>query len=385
MVDGGAREHASMAATANVESTADGLLISFAGEWKLETGGPSAESIIDIVASASPVKRATFSTEGLTGWDSSLLVFLAKLENGCAARGLELDRSGLPGGARRLLALARETSERTGARRQARHGRFLMRVGEATVRTFAGAGALLEFIGDVFLASLRLLAGRARFRRKDLVLFLQQAGADAVPIASLISFLVGVILSFIGSVQLARFGAQIYVADLVGIAMARVLGAVMTGVIMAGRTGAAYAAQLGTMQVNDEIDALRTLGISPVECLVLPRMVALAAMMPLLTLYADLMGILGGLTVSVGMLGVGGRQYLTETFAAVHLRQIGIGLFHAAVFGVLVALAGCLRGMRCGRSSAAVGAATTSAVVTGIVWIVVATAIITAGCNVLGI
>jgi phospholipid/cholesterol/gamma-HCH transport system permease protein len=159
----------------------------------------------------------------------------------------------------------------------------------------------------------------------------------------------------------------------------------MTGVIMAGRTGAAYAAQLGTMQVNDEIDALGTLGVSPVEFLVLPRMLALTTMLPLLTLYADLMGVLGGLAISVGMLGLGGREYLNETFTSVRLGQIGIGIFHASVFGVLIALAGCLRGMRCGRSSAAVGAATTSAVVTGIVWIVVATAVITAGCNVLGI
>jgi phospholipid/cholesterol/gamma-HCH transport system permease protein len=385
MVKSGGADHAGTAPTANVESCGDGALVQVAGQWQLEAGRPSAESILETLAAASSAKRVAFSTESLTGWDSSLLVFLAKLESGCLARGLELDRSGLPEGARRLLALAKERSERTGARRQGARQGLLAQVWEATERAFAGAGALLEFIGDVCLAYLRLFTGRVRFRRKDFLLLLEQAGADAVPITSLISFLVGVILSFIGAVQLSRFGAQIYVADLVGIAMTRVLGAVMTGVIMAGRTGAAYAAQLGTMQVNDEIDALRTLGVSPVEFLVLPRMLALATMLPLLTLYADLMGILGGVAVSVGMLGVGGREYLSETFAAVNLGQIGIGIFHGAVFGVLVALAGCLRGMQCGRSSAAVGAATTSAVVTGIVWIVVATAAITAGCNVLDI
>jgi phospholipid/cholesterol/gamma-HCH transport system permease protein len=163
------------------------------------------------------------------------------------------------------------------------------------------------------------------------------------------------------------------------------MGAVMTGIIMAGRTGAAFAAQLGTMETNEEIDALKTLGISPMEFLVLPRMLALMVMMPLLCLYADLMGVLGGLIVSVALLDVGVMQYYNQTVGAVKLIYVWIGLFHGAVFGVLVALSGCLRGMECGRSASAVGEATTSAVVTGIVAIIVATAIITVLCNVLGI
>jgi phospholipid/cholesterol/gamma-HCH transport system permease protein len=181
------------------------------------------------------------------------------------------------------------------------------------------------------------------------------------------------------------FGAQIYVANLVGIAMVRVMGAVMTGIIMAGRTGAAFAAQLGTMQVNEELDALETLGISPMEFLVLPRMLALCIMMPLLCLYADLMGVLGGLIVGVGMLDISAVQYYKQTQAAIGLNNLVIGLFHSAVFGILVALSGCLRGIQCGRSASAVGQATTSAVVTGIVSIIVATAIITVMCNVVGI
>jgi len=196
---------------------------------------------------------------------------------------------------------------------------------------------------------------------------------------------VGLILAFVGAVQLMMFGAQIFVADLVGIAMLRVMGAIMVGIIMAGRTGAAFAAQLGTMQVNEEIDALRTLGISPMEFLVLPRMIALIIMMPLLCVYADLMGILGGMIVGVGMLDISMVQYYQQTRAALNLNHFWIGLFQAGVFGVLVALAGCLRGIQCGRSASAVGDAATSAVVTGIVSIVVATAIITVICNVLGI
>jgi phospholipid/cholesterol/gamma-HCH transport system permease protein len=202
---------------------------------------------------------------------------------------------------------------------------------------------------------------------------------------SLISVLVGLIFAFIGAIQLKMFGAEIYVADLVAIAMVRVMGAVMTGIIMAGRTGAAFAAQLGTMQVNEEIDALKTMGISPMEFLVLPRMLALMLMMPLLCLYSDLMGILGGLLVAVTMLDVNIMEYYVETKSAVTLTYLWIGLFHSVVFGVLVALAGCLRGIQCGRSASAVGEAATSAVVTGIVSIVVATGIITFLCEVLGI
>jgi phospholipid/cholesterol/gamma-HCH transport system permease protein len=232
---------------------------------------------------------------------------------------------------------------------------------------------------------MRLLKGKAQFRRSDFLLTLQQCGVQALPIVSLISLLVGLILAFVGAVQLMMFGAQIYVASLVGIAMVRVMGAIMTGIIMAGRTGAAFAAQLGTMQVNEEIDALKTLGISPMEFLVLPRMLALTLMMPLLCLYADLMGILGGLIVGVGMLDLSAVEYFNQTKASVTLTYFWIGLFHSAVFGVLVALAGCLRGLQCGRSASAVGDAATSAVVTGIVSIIVATAIITIICNVLGV
>jgi phospholipid/cholesterol/gamma-HCH transport system permease protein len=193
------------------------------------------------------------------------------------------------------------------------------------------------------------------------------------------------ILAFVGIIQLKLFGAQIYVADLVGISMVRFMGAIMTGIIMAGRTGAAFAAQLGTMEVNEETDALRTLGISPVEFLVLPRMLALTIMMPLLCLFANLMGILGGAVVAVGFYDVNLMIFYRRTIQAIGLNDLGIGLFMSLVFGILVALAGCLRGMQCGRSASAVGDAATSAVVTAIVAIIVVTAIITVACDVIGI
>ena len=223
------------------------------------------------------------------------------------------------------------------------------------------------------------------FRKTDLMLMLETCGGQALPIVSLISFLVGLILAFVGAIQLKLFGAEIYVADLVGIAMVRLMAAIMTGIVMAGRTGGAFAAQLGTMQVNQEIDALRTMGISPMEFLVLPRMLALMIMMPLLCLYANIMGIFGGMVVGVYMLDIGFMQYFNETVAAVRFWDLGIGLFSGFLFGVIVALAGCMRGMECGRSASAVGDAATSAVVTAIVGIIVTTAMITVICNILGI
>jgi phospholipid/cholesterol/gamma-HCH transport system permease protein len=227
------------------------------------------------------------------------------------------------------------------------------------------------------------VTGRARLQRSDLLVFIEDCGVSALPIVTLLSMLFGLILAFIGAVQLMMFGAQIYVADLVGIAVVRVMGAVMCGIIMAGRTGAAFAAQLGTMQVNQEIDALKTLGISPIEFLVLPRLLALCLMMPLLCLYADLMGIAGGLIVAVWMLDINVVQYLNQTLHALNMSHFLVGLAHALVFGVLIALFGCLKGIQCGRSASAVGEATTSAVVACIVAIVVSTALITFICNVL--
>ena len=261
----------------------------------------------------------------------------------------------------------------------------MSQIGESAIVFGRSVVEMLGFIGEATVAFMRLLKGKARFRRSDFTLTIQQCGVQALPIVSLISLLIGLILAFVGAVQLMMFGAQIYVASLVGISMVRVMGAIMAGIIMAGRTGAAFAAQLGTMQVNEEIDALKTMGISPMEFLVLPRMLALVLMMPLLCIYADLMGILGGLIVGVFMLDLSAVEYFNQTKASVTLNHFWIGLFHGAVFGVLVALAGCLRGLQCGRSASAVGDAATSAVVTGIVSIIVATAIITIICNVLGI
>jgi phospholipid/cholesterol/gamma-HCH transport system permease protein len=360
------------------------LLINLSGSWTLKYKRPSAD-LVKKEVTQSATTGISFDTTGVTDWDSALLIFLGRLTDLSSKQGLNIDKTGLPNGAGKLLDLAAAVPEKEGARKKSREETFLFRVGYESMAFFRSSGEALAFVGETFTAFTRFLAGKARFRRSDLTRILQDCGIEALPIVSLISLLVGLILAFVGAVQLTMFGAQIYVANLVGIAMVRVMGAVMAGIIMAGRTGAAFAAQLGTMQVNEEIDAFKTMGISPMEFLVLPRILGLTLMMPLLCLYADLMGILGGFIVGVSMLDLSMVEYYNQTKAAVTLNDLWIGIVQSAVFGILVAIAGCLRGMQCGRSASAVGDAATSAVVTGIVAIIIATAIITVITNVMGL
>jgi len=361
----------------------DRLVVRLRGSWKNSESLPAAEDLAPGLRSAPAPKRVVVDAAALEGWDSGLLIFIIRLAELAKAADVAFDRDGLPSGALRLLTLAGAVPERKGAARKTESAPLLESIGGTTLDFWNGARDTLDFVGDVGLSLRRLCLGRARLRAEDFLAAVEQCGIEALPIVSLISVLVGVILAFIGALQLRVFGAQIYVASLVGIAMVRALAAVMTGIIMAGRTGASFAAQIGTMQVNEEIDALETFGFSAFDFLVLPRMLALSLMMPLLSLYANLMGILGGFLVAVTMLDLGARQYFMKTQESVSLRDFGVGLFSAAVFGVLVSLSGCMRGMRCGRSASAVGKATTSAVVTGIVGIVVSTAIITWMCSVL--
>ncbi|MBW1896022.1 MAG: ABC transporter permease [Deltaproteobacteria bacterium] len=365
--------------------SAETLLLRLAGDWNIGSQLPDLSLVKKEFESSPKIVSLSFATKDVTDWDTSLLAFLTKLRDLCTRNSIRFDTAGLPEGVRRLLALASAVPERKGARKESVRESFLVRVGFEAVAFGRSTIEILAFIGEAFIAVARLLRGKGRLRVSDLFLIMQETGAQALPIVSLISLLVGLILAFVGAVQLMMFGAQIYVASLVGVAMVRVMGAIMAGIIMAGRTGAAFAAQLGTMQVNEEIDAIKTMGISPMEFLVLPRIIALALMMPLLGLYADLMGILGGLIVGVGMLDLDVMEYYHQTRISVSLNDFWIGLFQSSVFGILVAVAGCLRGMQCGRSASAVGEAATSAVVTGIVSIIVATAIITILCNVIGL
>jgi phospholipid/cholesterol/gamma-HCH transport system permease protein len=355
-----------------IEERDSTLVLRLSGRWTLEGGLPP---IADVEPRLAGAQRLAFDTSGLEFWDSGLLAFLAKVIELARAEHIEVDRSALPSGVRRLLALAEAVPERKDAHRKEIDRPLLEHVGVATIATVGQATDTLGFLGEVIAAFGRFFTFRARYRPWDLMLFIQESGPKALPIVTLISFLSGVILAFVGAMQLRMFGGQIYMADLVAIGMTREMGALMTAVIMAGRTGAAFAAQLGTMKVTQEIDAFTAMGFPPVEFLALPRIIALTAMMPLLCLYSDLVGIVGGAVIGVGMLDITLQSYYIETTKAITTGYVFVGLFKSVVYGAIIAFFGCLRGMRAGNSSSAVGDATTSAVVSSIVVSVVANGI----------
>ncbi len=368
------------------ERTSDSTLVMhLSGPWRLQRDLPPISLLLTELGSRPGIKRLSYETAELTHWDSGLISFLTNAAEICSARGIKEDRAGLPEGLKRLIELAEAVPEKKGARSEAARSSFFERVGNMTLGYGLSVGEFLSFLGEVTVAFGKFIVGKARYRRIDLLEVIQECGPNAVGIVTLISFLVGVILAFMGAVQLSQFGASIYVADLVGIGMVRDMAAMMTAIIMSGRTGAAFAAKLGTMKVTQEIDALTTMGVSPLEFLVLPRILALVLMMPLLCLFADLVGILGGLFVGVAMLDLSAGSYLRETISTLTLINLFGGIIKGTFYGVLIAIAGCLRGFQCGNSSSAVGDAATQAVVMAIVMIVVACGLFAVVFNFLGI
>ncbi|GHC07585.1 MlaE family ABC transporter permease [Cerasicoccus arenae] len=368
----------------DVRREGDALVLSLAGEWKYGAKLPAFSLVEAQFREKAPPGRITFETKRMSGWDSALMTYLQKVGDLATLTKTEMDTSGLPDGAASLLKLATAVPKKEGTDRDVARVSFVTSVGNTTLKFGNELNETAVFIGESTLSIFRFMRGKARFRWRDLWLIVQQAGAEALPIVALINFLVGVILAFVGAVQLKKFGADIYVADLVGLAMVREMGAIMTGIIMCGRTGAAFAASLGSMKVSEEIDALKTLGISPMDFLVLPRLLALGFMMPMLVLFADFIGIVGGMLVSVSMLDITLQQFINRCIQAITIPQFSTGIIKAVVIGGIVAGAGCLRGMQCGNSSAAVGMATTSAVVTGITLIIVTDAVFAVIFNILG-
>ena len=355
----------------------DSLAIALSGDWLLGADLPGVDPVVDRLRRSPAPTTVSFDASSLGEWDTGLLAALVAIHRNAEANGIEIDDSGLPDGARQLVALAFAVKEREGARRVLKEDSFLEGVGKNAIGVVEAGRDLLSFVGELVLSFGRFFRGRATYLRSDLVQYIQEAGAEALSIVSLISFLIGMIFAFVGVMQLNNFGAGIYTADLVAIAMVREMSPIMTAIIMAGRTGAAYAAQIGTMKVNEEVDALTTLGMHPVDFLVTPRVIALIIMMPLLTMYGSLMGILGGTLVGMAMLEVSLVQYVAQTINSVGLNSLFGGLFKSVVYGSLVAIAGCQQGMACGNSAMAVGESTTRAVVTGIVLIVVSASVLT--------
>lgn len=345
----------------------DVLLVHLSGNWRQMSTPRELEAIRQALSAGQPVKTLEYDTTGLSGWDSRFVAFICQCADLGRGGHIDVRDGGLPGGVRHLLRLAHAAPERADAHHPAvRRERFLHKVGERTIAGWEGTLGIFTFLGQNLMALGNLLRGRAQFQWVDALLVMEQTGPQALGIIAMINFMVGLILAFVGSIELAKFGASIYVANLVGVATVREMGCIMTGIILCGRTGAAFAAQLGTMKVNEEINALETFGISPMEFLVLPRMIALVLMMPFLCVFADVIGIAGGYVVSLSVLHTTSAVYINRTIHAIDLRSFLLGIVKGACFGFLVAFTGCLRGMQSGYTAAAVGHATTRAVVSGI-------------------
>ncbi len=356
-------------ARATTRSEGSLLVVSLEGTWSLESSTPRWGTVAD----SSKPTSVRLVADGVSVWDTSLIVFLGEALRWCAALGVPCDASPLPL-KMRTLSTQFESAIRTCGHED--HSRSLtVEVGLATRNVMDHVKNLLNFVGEFWIDSTRLIRGRAGLRWGDCLNEMQRCGAMALPIVSLISFLVGVTLAYSGSIVLKRFGGEIWVADLIGVAMTREMGALMAAITLAGRTGAAFAAEIGTMKGNEEIDALSTLGISPIRFLVMPRVLALGLMMPLLAMYANCLGILGGMAVSYATLDIPPAAYWVEMLTIVDMQDILVGVIKSVAFGLIVGLSGCLRGLQADRNAAGVGKAATSAVVTAILLIIVADAV----------
>ena len=376
------------------------LLIRLKGNWTGEAGlggaktppnetpsiaGSQLLDQLDAVLHTEGIKTISFETKELVSWGSQAVILIQRIEKAVAGELVKVDLSGLSPGLRRLIALSKATPLRAGEEKKETALDFFEFVGTETIAFCFSIRDLSQFLGKSFLSLTRFFKGKAQYQRPDILLHIQEAGPQALPIVSIVNILLGIILAFMGAVQLRQFGAEIFVADLVALGQTRDIAPMMTAIVLAGRTGAAYAAQLGTMQVNEEIDALKTFGFSPMDFLVLPRMLALAVMMPFLVLFADALGMFGGYLVAVTLLDIGTMEYIEKTREAIDVVDILIGVFKGTVFGILVAITGCMYGMQSGRNASAVGEAVTKAVVSGILAIIIMTALFAFLFDVLGI
>jgi phospholipid/cholesterol/gamma-HCH transport system permease protein len=316
-------------------------------------------------------------------WDSSLLVFVSRLRIWAAQRAMSVDDTGLPGAARELLQLL--PAQSPAAALPGRHASLREWLGCWAIAQGAQWNAVAMLIGQQILGTGSWIRGRARVRGIDLFTNVRDAGIAALPMVALVNLMVGGILAFVGVVQLRRFGASIYVADLVGVGVVREMAPVMLGIVMSGRTGSAYAAELASMQGSEQTDALRAFGIPIHDYLVLPRIAALTAMMPLLYLYASASGIGGGFAVAVMMLKLAPAAFITQMCSAVTGTEIVFGLTKSLVFGAWIGITGCRLGLKAGRSATDVGNAATQAAVTGIAGVIVLDAICAACANAWGL
>jgi phospholipid/cholesterol/gamma-HCH transport system permease protein len=363
-------------------------LLTLSGNWLVhETGLRSAEELHSVTREITDCTRLRFASANLAHWDSALVAFIRSLEISIKIKNptSEVDTSGLPEPLRRLLALTHTEHDQPFVEAPTGGHAIVGNIGAWVLRCWTGLTGMATLLGEIVFRLVPALRGRGGVQLNDVLAQMQASGVDALGIVAVVNSLVGAILAFVGAVQLQRFGAGGYTADLVGVAVVREMAPIMTAIVMAGRTGGAYAAEIAMMQGNEEIDALQVSGISPFDYLVLPRMMALIAMMPLLYIYACLVGIAGGFVVAYATLGLSPTAFFVQLQSSLPPAEFYLGLTKSFCFGGFIALTSCLIGLRAGRSATDVGDAATSAVVIGIVGVISLDAIFAACANVLGI
>ncbi len=365
------------------EAPAGRLVLKVGGDWSIQKTLPALDEVDHRLQAVPPRGAVQLDLSAVTRWDSSLVSVVTDFAKKCQARGVTLETASVPRGIQQLAKMALAVPERHVEQPPVKE-MFFTRLGKAGISVGSNVIEVFAFTGLAFLALGRLVRGRALFRWDDTWLIIQRVGAEALGIVAMINFLIGLIVGFVGAVQLQVFGATIYMATLVGVAMARELGCIMTGIIMSGRTGASFAAEIGSMKASQEIDALRTLGLSPMDFLVLPRLIAMVLMMPLLTIYGNVVGMIGGAVLAPGF-GISFQQYYDQLVSSVHMTNYFAGVLKSFFFGAIVAGAGCLMGMQSGNSASAVGQATTSAVVAAITAIIALDAVFAFMFTALGI
>jgi phospholipid/cholesterol/gamma-HCH transport system permease protein len=350
-------------------SRPDQPVLTFTG--RLDAAGTAAlwKRTFDLIEREAP-KLLRVETSGVDYCDGTGIGLLLEIERRVRLQAGKVELSGLRPEFRRLLDQFDPDNFAEVPSGKLRPVSLPEATGRAAVNTCRALRDLVIFVGELSVALLRALRRPGSVRWRDVWLIMEKAGVDALPIVALISFLVGLIMAFQAAVPMRQFGTEIYVANLIGLAVLRELGVLMTAIILAGRSGSAFAAELGTMKIDEEIDALTTMGLDPVPFLVVPRVLAALIVTPLLTLFADLIGLVGGSIVLLSM-GYPMVTYVRQIQSAVDLVDLGSGFSKSFVFGVIVAAIGCLNGLRTEAGPSAVGDAATRAVVSGIILIVI--------------
>ena len=328
--------------------------------------------------------RLTIDLSDAQTIDGAVMALVVALRTDLAARGVRTELAGVPEQLRSLVELYEADAEPPKKRRRRKPESVVEQVGRATYAMLDELKAVVSFFGEMVIA----LAGLVRHPRsghwKELPPLLERTGADALPIVALINFLLGFVMAYQSARQLKMYGANLYVADLVGISVTRELAPLMTAIIVCGRSGAAFAAEIGSMKVSEEVDALRTLGLRPFAWLVVPRVLALLIVVPALTIIGDLIGILGGLVVAVTSLDVTIRAYFVETTTSVQLWDVQHGLIKSGAFALAIGLIACQQGFAASGGAEGVGRRTTATVVTSLFALVVLDALFTVMFRMLG-